>query len=554
MKRTASIIFFCVFLLLLIISCREAGPEPFKPITGMPVGTDGYPWWNDTVFYQVFVRSFYDSTGDGIGDIQGLIDKLDYLNDGDPSTQNDLGVTGLWLLPIHPSPSYHGYDVTDYYAVNPEYGTMEDFQRLLDEAHQRGIRIIIDLVLNHTSERHPWFRASRNPESEYRDWYIWEESDPSFLGPWGQRVWHRTATGYYYGVFWGGMPDLNYENPEVTEQMLDVTRFWLEEVGVDGFRIDGAQHLIEDGPVQKHTEATHEWFRGFREFYKSIDPQAVAVGEVWDTNFAVFQYAQSDQFDLVFNFDLAEAMVRGAFNENARRVRDNMRITQRLFLPNQYASFLTNHDIDRLMTQLQADEAKARTAAAMLLTSPGVPFIYYGEEIGMVGQKPDELIRTPMQWTGKEHAGFTDGTPWQRVNRDYPVKNVEDQLADPDSLLNFYKALIHLRNQYAVLRVGELVQIESGSDQIWSVFRISEDEIILVLVNLGRSAITDYNLSLREGLLEGGYNAFTLFSDNYPGEVTFEPPIMNEVGGFDPYQPVVELPPFSTLIVYLQPR
>jgi alpha-amylase len=554
MKRGELALLAAVLLIFFLISCHAAGPTPSAPVTGLPEGTDGYPWWNDTIFYQVFIRSFYDSTGDGIGDIQGLIDKLDYLNDGDPSTNEDLGVTGLWLLPIHPSPSYHGYDVTDYYAINPEYGTMEDFQLLLDEAHQRGIRIIIDLVLNHTSERHPWFRASRNPESEFRDWYIWEETDPSFLGPWGQSVWHRTATGYYYGVFWGGMPDLNYENPEVTEQMLDVTRFWLEEVGVDGFRIDGAQHLIEDGPVQKHNEATHEWFRKFREFYKSLVPEAVAVGEVWDTNFAVFQYAQSDQFDLVFNFDLAEAMVRGAFNETARRVQDNQRITQRLFLPNQYASFLTNHDIDRVMTQLQGDERKARTAAAMLLTSPGVPFIYYGEEIGMVGQKPDELIRTPMQWSRAEHAGFSEGTPWQRVNRDYPDKNVEDQLADPDSLLNHYKALIQLRNQYAGLRVGNLVQVETNSEQVWSTIRINEDETIVVLVNLGRSVITDYNLSLREGPLEGSYQAFTLYSDNYPGEIVFEPPVANEVGGFDPFQPVIELPPFSTLIVYLQPR
>jgi alpha-amylase len=553
MKPTATLLISSGILAVLVISCR-ASPSPSSPVTGIPEGTQGYPWWNDTVFYQVFIRSFNDSTGDGIGDIQGLIEKLDYLNDGDPSTQDDLGVSGLWLLPIHPSPSYHGYDVTDYYDINPEYGTMEDFQRLLAEAHARGIRIIIDLVLNHTSERHPWFRASRSPDSEYRDWYVWEESDPGFLGPWGQRVWHRTATGYYYGVFWGGMPDLNYENPEVTAQMLDITRFWLEEVGVDGFRIDGAQHLIEDGPVQKHTEATFEWFRGFREFYKAIDPQALAVGEVWDTNFAAFQYAQSDQFDLVFNFDLAEAMVRGSFNENARRVLDNKRITQRLFLPKQYATFLTNHDMDRVMTQLQGDGNKARTAGTLLLTSPGVPFIYYGEEIGMVGQKPDELIRTPMQWSSRDNAGFTEGTPWQRANRDYPEKNVEDQLADPQSLLNHYKSLIHLRNQYAGLRVGDMVLIDSDSAQIWSALRKSEEETILVLVNLGRSQITDYNLSLAEGPLEGSYRAFTLYSDNHPDEVVFEPPVINEVGGFYPYQPLIELPPLSSLIIYLQPR
>jgi glycosidase len=226
-------------------------PTPYDP---MPQGSQGYPWWNDTVFYEVFLRSFYDSNGDGIGDINGLIEKLDYLNDGDPKTKTDLGITGIWLMPIFPSPSYHGYDVKDYYEINPDYGTMEDFNRLLEEAHLRGIRIVIDFVINHTSTEHPWFiEARKGEDSLYRNLYIWSEQKPDYLGPWGQPVWHANYDQtYYYGVFWSGMPDLNFENQEVTNEINRIAAFWLEDIGVDGFRVDGARHLIEDGDIQKN--------------------------------------------------------------------------------------------------------------------------------------------------------------------------------------------------------------------------------------------------------------------------------------------------------------
>jgi alpha-amylase len=548
-------------LILILISaiigaCIPSAPRsvPVDPVIGLPQGTDGFAWWNDTVFYQIFVRSFYDTTGDGIGDINGLIERLDYLNDGNPDTTDDLGITGLWLLPIHPSPSYHGYDVLDYYEVNPQYGTMEDFKRLLDEAHQRGIRVIIDLVLNHTSSDHPWFRASRNPESEYRDWYIWSETDPGFLGPWGQRVWHRWTNGYYYGIFWERMPDLNYENPEVTDQMLDVARFWLEEVGVDGFRIDGAQHLIEDGSIQRHTEATHEWFKDFRGFYKDIDPQAITVGEVWDTNFAVTRYVQGDQFDLAFNFDLATAMIRSANTGNSRNVQETFNFTKRLFPPRQYATFLTNHDIDRVMSQLGRDEAKARVAASMLLTAPGVPFIYYGEELGMVGVDPHENIRTPMQWSSESQAGFTTGQPWRRVNQDYVDKNVTAQLASDDSLLAHYRGLIRTRNQHAALRVGSYLSIEADDPAIYSFLRMSENEVVLVIINLAKTEITEYNLYLAESPLSGSYRIAPIFGENHIGNAQFEPPDVSANGAFEGYTPLAVIPPSSTIIVQMQSR
>ena len=189
-----------------------------------------------------------------------LPEKLDYLQ--------ELGINAIWLMPVDPSPSYHGYDVLNYYAVNSEYGTMGDFKNLLNEAHERDIKIIIDLVLNHTSDRHPFFvEANSNPDSAYRDWYVWSDT--------GGNQWHQGNGGYYFGFFWSGMPDLNYRNSQVTEQMFDMTSYWLDDVGIDGFRIDAAKHLIEEGKQIENTEATHEWFRGFYTFYKNEQSQRI---------------------------------------------------------------------------------------------------------------------------------------------------------------------------------------------------------------------------------------------------------------------------------------
>jgi alpha-amylase len=205
-------------------------------------------WWNATTWYEIFVRSFKDSDGDGIGDFQGIISQLDYLNDGNPDTTTDLGITGIWLMPIMPSPSYHGYDITDYLAVNPDYGTMQDFKALLEACHARGIRVIIDFVVNHTSSEHPWFQAALKGDPTYKDYYVWQKKDPATNGPWGQDPWHKgTNNEYYYGAFWGGMPDLNYHNPKVIEEVYAVSDYWVKEVGVDGFRIDAARYLFEEG-------------------------------------------------------------------------------------------------------------------------------------------------------------------------------------------------------------------------------------------------------------------------------------------------------------------
>jgi glycosidase len=509
--------------------------KPVAPIAGLPQGTDGYPWWNDTVFYEIFVRSFYDSTGDGIGDINGLIEKLDYLQ--------DLGVTGLWLMPVHPSPSYHGYDVKDYYDINPDYGTLDDFKRLLAEAKKRNIRVVIDFVLNHTSSEHPWFVASQDPQSPYRDWYVWSETDP------GQPNWHRAPNGdYYYGYFWEGMPDLNYANPDVTEKMNDVARFWLQEVGVDGLRLDAAKYLIEEGTVIQNSDSTHQWYESFRPEYKAYNSDALTIGEVWDIVSVSADYAQGDELDLTFDFDLAQAIVTGVRARRADGIARAFKINQGVFQPLQFGSFLTNHDQNRVVSQLAGDVDRAKLAAVIYLTGPGVPFIYYGEELGMIGKKPDEDIRTPMQWTPEKNGGFTTGNPWRLPYSDYTKKNVETESADPDSILSLYKQLIALRNQHAALRVGDYVEVQTNNSEVFAMLRVSQDEAALIVVNLGKEAVSDYGLTVtKSNLPPGAYRAVPMLGQAEPATLT-----VNAQGGFEKLQPLPTLPAQSYLVLQLQ--
>ena len=299
----AQLLMMLVVLVLLsspmIISASD---EPLSP-----------NWWNERVFYEIFIRSFKDSDGDGIGDIQGIIDKLDYLNDGDPTTTDDLGITGIWLMPPAEAYSYHGYDVTDYYNVEPDYGTIEDMQRLIDEAHARGIAVIIDMVVNHTSSRNPWFIQSRLGEEPYADWYIWADEDPGYAGPWGATAWHPAGDRYYYGVFWDGMPDLNYRNPEVTQEMYNVATFWLDEIGVDGFRLDAIKHIIENGELQENTPESRQWLADYEAHLESVKPNSFTVGEIFNgPSFIVARYVEDDSIDIGFDFKIADETIGAA--------------------------------------------------------------------------------------------------------------------------------------------------------------------------------------------------------------------------------------------------
>lgn len=541
-------------LLLILPACKPRPPEVVVEPPAMPADAGG-TWWNDRVFYEVFVRSFQDSStgplaGDGKGDLQGLIDRLDYLNDGDSQTTDDLGITGLWLMPIAESPSYHGYDVADYYSVEKDYGDKETFQRLIAEAHKRGIVVIVDLVINHTSSGHPWFvDAARDPQSPYRPWYIWSDEKLTYQGPWGQQVWYERGDAWYYAIFWEGMPDLNYRTPAVTEAMYDVTRFWLVEMGADGFRMDAIRHLIEDGRVQENTAETHQWLADYHQFYKSINPNALTVGEVWTRSEDVVPYV-GDELDICFEFDLATAILEGARTGSTMTLPSIVKKVDKLYPPQQYATFLTNHDHNRAMSQLNGDVGKAKLAAAIYLTLPGVPFIYYGEEIGLTGVKPDENLRTPMQWNGDANAGFSTSFPWYPVNADYTTKNVAAQLTDPDSLLNYYKELIRLRLAFAALRTGQLGEVMSSARTVYAYDRHGESEDVLVVHNLGTEAVSEYALQMRAGPIPAGtYRVYDLLGEAWAADLT-----VGENGAFEGYVPIAELSPMTSTILLLQKK
>jgi glycosidase len=534
-----------VWLLAVVWLMAGAGANVRTAAQSGENGQNTMGWWNDRVWYQIFVRSFQDSDGDGIGDFQGIIDRLDYLNDGDPATTDDLGITGIWLMPIMPAANYHGYDVLDYRAFHADYGTREDFQRLLDACRQRGIAVIIDLVLNHTGIEHPWFVASRARDAEYANWYVWNDRDPRFRGPDGQQVWHPLDRRYYYALFWGRMPDLNLTNPTVTDELYDISRYWLEEIGVDGFRLDAVKHFIEEGQVQENTPSTHRWLRDYRDYLREIAPDAFTIGEAWSTSFEAAEYVENGGVDLVFEFDLATTMVYSARQRNADGMVTMQNRLLDLYPPGQYGAFLTNHDQNRVMSELRGNIDAARVAASLLLTGPGVPFIYYGEEIGMTGIKPDERIRTPMQWTAQPRtAGFTTARqPWQPLGEgvDRGV-SVEAQTGDPASLLSHYRALVHLRSAHPALRTGDYLSIDTDSRRVYAFLRRTPDETLLVLINVHDEPQTDYVLNA------AGAN----LPESTP-EVVFGPalplPAAAAPGDLTDYQPFPELPPRSTTIV-----
>lgn len=468
-------------------------------------------WWNDTVFYEIFVRSFYDSDGDGIGDFQGLTQKLDYLNDGDPSTTDDLGITGIWLMPIHDSPSYHGYDAVDYRSIHPDYGTLADFQAFLDAAHARGIRVIIDFVMNHSSNQHPWFLAAAQNAPTYRDYYRWSPTAVDETGPWGQTVWHWNPSGYYYGLFWGGMPDLNYESNDLKNEMFGAAQWWLDTIGVDGFRLDAVLYIDEDEGQLESTPATLDFWQEYNAFVKSVAPDMVSVGEAWTSSQIVNRYVIEDRLDFCFEFELAGSILGAAYYGDAGYLGFLAQYVYELYPYLQFGTFLTNHDQNRVMNVLEEDEGKVAVAAGVYLTLPGVPFLYYGEEIGMLGTKPDENIRRPMQWTSGANAGFTTGQPWNAVGSNYVQNNVATELTDPNSLLSHYRALIAARQESAALRRGDLVVLESSNPAVLAFLRRYQNETVLCLANTAPFAIDGLTVTgSAEDLAPGDYSLLGL--------------------------------------------
>ncbi len=469
MKRLLPAV-FCILLL----SCSTIRPTP----------PWHHEWARGAVFYEIFVRSFADSDGDGIGDFRGLTAKLDYLR--------DLGVDGIWLMPVFESTSYHGYDTTDYDHIEKDYGTDADYQRFLEEAHRRGIRVIVDLVLNHTSVEHPWFvQSAASRDSPKRNWYVWSDANPGWKQPWGGNdpSWHFRNGAWYYGAFWSGMPDLNYRNPDAKAEMFRVARYWLRQ-GTDGYRLDATRYLVETGAGeagQADTPETHQVLREFASEVRRVRPDAILVAEnTVDTAKLAAYYAE---MPMNFNFPLATAIIDGVKSGSAAPIKGTLREMIRLYPRGVIDTpFLTNHDHIRIATVMGDDVARLRNAAAILLTLPGTPFLYYGEEVGLQNGpgNADEWKRTPMPWSAA--GGFTAGTPWHAYAPGLAAENVAAEMGDPRSLLSYYRRWIAARRGSPGLMKGDITPLESAP-QVLAFMRDAKDERVLVVHNLGDTPV-----------------------------------------------------------------
>ena len=466
-------------LLLMLFSCRTE---------------DTKERWPFGVNYEVFVLSFADGNGDGNGDLRGLTSKLDYLK--------DLGVGGLWLMPIMPSPSYHKYDVIDYKGIDPTYGTMEDFKLFVEEAHKRGIQVIIDMILNHTGSDHPWFKeAIKGKNNPYRNYYVWADKDSvanviskkaTSLDSDNITQWHAvngdTQGEHYYGYFYGGMPDLNFDNPKVKEEFVEIGKFWLSEMNVDGFRLDAAKHIF---PTDRAAD-NHAFWVWFRTEMERIKPDVYMVGEVWSKAEEVAPYLKG--LPALFNFDMGYAIT-----SVVKTGKDTVDLVKKYKAISDYyssftsdyvdATFLKNHDQNRILSELNDDENKMRLAVAILFTLPGTPYVYYGEEIGMKGMKPDEYIREPFLWdeAGKDLAQTTWEIP--KYSTDKMVVPLSIQRNNPKSLFNFYKKWIGYRNSTEILTLGDLAATPFQLPEVVSLIRTFGSQKRLVLHNVSDAEV-----------------------------------------------------------------
>jgi alpha-glucosidase len=502
------------------------------------------PWWKTGVIYQIPVTSFSDSNGDGVGDLRGVLERLDYLNDG---TDGSLGVNVVWLTPIHPSPlADFGYDVSDYNSINPQFGTMADFDALLEACHERGLRLMTDLVLNHTSNKHPWFEESRSSrDNPKRDWYIWRDGRAPGKPP---NRWVSVAEGspwqydkvtdqYYYHAFLDFQPDLNWRNPAVREEMLDVLRFWLER-GVDGFRLDLINFLYEDEKLREnprklgwrpyfwqhhiYDRSRPESLEAARDLRRLSDtyPDRALMGEVCSTDrddTVAYLCDRGEGLHLSFYLDFA------LVTWSAERFCESVGWLE-AHLPSDAwpCYYLNNHDLSRTFTRLGGGkfaEARAKVAAAMLLTLRGTPIIYAGEEIGMPMSKVPRRVmkdpigtkywplsqgrdgaRTPMQWTAEKNAGFSSGEPWLPVDSSHAHRNVQAQDGDPNSLLNWYRKLIWLRGSRPALHSGTYCAFGHTPRGVYAYLRESGDDRLAVFLNFTPRPITFRGDARIEGL------------------------------------------------------
>ena len=496
-------------------------------------------WWNDRVFYEIYVRAFQDSDGDGHGDLKGLISRLDYLNDGNANTSTDLGITGIWLMPVFDAQSQHGYDILDYKTIDKDYGTLEDFKLFIQEAHKRGIKVIVDLVLNHTSHNHPWFKSAlSDPLGQFGNYYRFSEANPNSF--W-RSVINSQPPKFFYAWFNPTMPDLNYENPAVTQYILDATRFWLENTGVDGYRLDAIKYLIEEGVQDENTPSTHLWFKNFYKVVKASNPQAFTVGEVWDDLPTVLSYT-GDEMDINFHFPLSSAIAESVSGGRANPLLKVLKETLTTFPKGQYATFLRNHDQKRLMNEFKGNLNQSLQAAAILLTLPGVPFLYYGEEIGL------SLNRKGMQWDASSpNWGFTTGRVFSNGTQEKDAAfTVSAQTGDNKSLLSSYRRLIALRNSQPALLKGDITLVETGNPQVLAYLRSLGKQHFVVIHNLSEKTVIDYIIPLVNA---DGLTGKT--SMLYPEEIS-SLDLKKDPMGFFTGKPLGELPGRSTHVFELK--
>jgi maltose alpha-D-glucosyltransferase/alpha-amylase len=489
-------------------------------------------WFKDAVFYEVYVRGFYDSSGDGVGDFRGLTEKLDYLE--------WLGVDCLWLLPMYASPLRDGgYDIADYYAILPEYGTLEDFKQFLEAAHARRIRVITDLVVNHTSDAHPWFKeASATPDSPKRDWYVWSETPERYKDAriiftdteksnW---AWCETMQAFYWHRFFSHQPDLNYDNPEVQKAMLDVVDYWLD-MGVDGFRADAVPYLYErEGTNCENLPETHAFLKKLRAHVERRHPTALLLAEAnqWPED-VVEYFGDGDEFHMGYHFPIMPRLFMALRQEDRKPIVEILERTPDIPANCQWGMFLRNHD--ELTLEMVTDEerdylyneyAKDRRMRlnvgirrrlaplldnsrrriellhALLFSMPGSPFIYYGDEIGMgdniyLGDR--DGVRTPMQWSPDRNAGFSkadfEKLYFPAINNPvygFQSVNVESQTRYDTSLLNWMRQMILLRKQYHVFGRGTMRFVKPENRKIFAFVREYDGETVLCVFNLSQFA------------------------------------------------------------------
>jgi maltose alpha-D-glucosyltransferase/alpha-amylase len=506
---------------------REPEVPPTDASGGLPGGAD---WYRTAVFYEVMLRTFADADGDGAGDLRGLIQRLDYLH--------WLGIDCLWLPPFYPSPMRDGgYDVADYTAVAPQYGTMADFTELVTEAHARGMRVIVDLVMNHTSDLHPWFQSSRsNPEGPYGDFYVWRDDDTGY--PDARIIFVDTETSnwtfdpvrrqYFWHRFFGHQPDLNFENPRVVDAMFDVARFWLG-AGVDGFRLDAVPYLFEaEGTNCENLPATHDFLARLRAMVDEEFPGRIMLAEANQWPEDVVHYFGTDaapECHMCFHFPVMPRIFYALRDQRATQVVDILADTPPVPAGGQWSTFLRNHDEltlemvsteerasmygwyapdsrmranvgirRRLAPLLDNSRKEIELAHALLLSLPGSPCLYYGDEIGMgdnIWLADRDAVRTPMQWTPDRNSGFSTADPGklylpvvQSLVHHYGHVNVEAQLAQPTSLLHWVKGMLAVRRRHPALGLGSLTVLAGDNDAVLTFLRESDDETILVVANL----------------------------------------------------------------------